>query len=424
MAKESVIITCPYCKAEIRLDEALTDHLRKEFENEMAERVEKVRGELLEREEKIKKLEKALEEERIAKYEEIEKVKKSFKEDFYKRLKEEREKVESEVKKKMEENFAIELKALKEELSEKTRKIKEFMEMEIALRQEKVRLEEEKEQIKLEVTRRLDEERAKIKDELSKKLEEEFKLNVAEKERQIETLRKEIEELRKKAERTGPDSGETLEWVLEEILKENFKEDIIEPVPRGIRGADVIQKVRNIRGEVVGTILWEAKKVTRWNEEYVDKLKEDQREIKAEIAAIVSTTLPKGINGIGCIKGVWIADYRLTVGLASALRFGLLEVFNAKIALEGKKEKLEMLYEYLSGPEFKQQIEGIMEAFVALRNDLEAEKRAMEKIWAKREKQIDKVIKNTTRMYGSLQGIIGSSMPELKSFDLKALPED
>jgi len=45
----------------------------------------------------------------------------------------------------------------------------------------------------------------------------------------------------------------------------------------------------------------------------------------------------------------------------------------------------------------------------------------MEKIWAKREKQIEKVVKNTSRMYGSLQGIVGSTLPELKTLELKAL---
>jgi hypothetical protein len=188
-----------------------------------------------------------------------------------------------------------------------------------------------------------------------------------------------------------------------------------------MRGADVMQRVCSTTGQVCGTIIWESKRVKNWSDGWIEKLKEDQREAKADIAVLVSTVLPRGITGIHQQNGVWIADYTLAIGLATALRHGLMEIAAAKTSMEGRSEKLEMLYDYLSGPQFRQQIEAIVDAFVSMSKDLDQERRAMEKIWAKREKQIEKVVKNTSRMYGSLQGIVGSTLPELKTLELKAL---
>jgi len=188
-----------------------------------------------------------------------------------------------------------------------------------------------------------------------------------------------------------------------------------------MRGADVMQRVCSTTGQVCGTIIWESKRVKNWSDGWIEKLKEDQREAKADIAVLVSTVLPRGITGIHQQNGVWIADYTLVIGLATALRHGLMEIAAAKTSMEGRSEKLEMLYDYLSGPQFRQQIEAIVDAFVSMSKDLDQERRAMEKIWAKREKQIEKVVKNTSRMYGSLQGIVGSTLPELKTLELKAL---
>ena len=146
--------------------------------------------------------------------------------------------------------------------------------------------------------------------------------------------------------------------------------------------------------------------------------------MKAEVAVLVSSVLPKGLNGFGRVNGVWICDHSLAVCLAEALRTGLVDIAQAKQSMTGTHEKMEMLYDYLSGPGFKQQVEGIVEAFDSMRKDLEQEKRAIEKIWAKREKQIERVVKNMGRMYGSMQGIIGQTLPEIGLLELKALSKE
>ncbi len=399
MNEKTIMVTCPYCKQQIPLDEALTHQLKEKLRKEYDEGIKK-------REQEIKAKEAA-----ITKREQ----------ELTSQLAQERKKLEEEAKKKAHEEVSYEFKALKGELEEKSKQIKEFREKELQLRKEKQKIEEERQNLELEIARKMDEERTKIKEEATKQAYEQYRLKDVEKDRHIEALKNQIEDLKRKVEQGPGESGEALEWVLETTLKEHFRHDKIEPVPRGIRGADVIQRVYNNSGQICGTIIWESKRVKNWNDGWIEKLKEDQRDAKADIAALVSTVLPKDFSGIGNINGVWVADYTLAIGLASALRYALIEVSTAKVSLEGRSEKLEMLYDYLSGIEFRQQIEGIVEAFVTMKADLDTERRAMEKIWAKREKQIEKVVKNTSRMYGSLQGIVGSTLPELKSLELKAL---
>jgi hypothetical protein len=212
-----------------------------------------------------------------------------------------------------------------------------------------------------------------------------------------------------------------MEIELENVLVANFPLDQIEPVPRGKRGADILQRIHNEAAQSCGTIIWESKRTKNWNEAWVEKLRDDQREAKAEIAAILTATLPEEIQNFGYYNGVWVTNYACLVGLATALRISLLQVAENNIAASGKTQKMEVLYNYFSGPMFRQKIEGMVEPFKTMKEDLDAEKRAMGRIWAKRERQIERVINNAVSMYGDVQGIIGASLPEIESMDLKAL---
>jgi hypothetical protein len=212
--------------------------------------------------------------------------------------------------------------------------------------------------------------------------------------------------------------GEVLELDLEAMLRARFQTDIIEPVAKGVRGADIIQRVYTRTGQLCGSIAWESKRTKAWNDEWVVKLKDDQREMKADLAVIVTEVLPKGITAFGQVDGVWVTAVPLAGCVADTLRENLTQVSLARLSAVGKNEKMEAIYGYLSGPEFRQRVEGIVEAFRAMREDLESEKRAMMRIWAKREKQIERVTTNTTGMYGDMQGIIGSTLPEIKLLEL------
>jgi hypothetical protein len=214
-----------------------------------------------------------------------------------------------------------------------------------------------------------------------------------------------------------------LELDLESLLRVQFPIDEIQPVPKGIKGADIAQKVHNRSGHYCGTILWELKHTKAWNDGWLSKLKDDQREVKAEIAVLVTETLPKGIESFGHIEGVWVTSSVLSIALASVLRTSLIELAQHKLSSIGKSEKMEVLYNYLSGPEFRQRIEAIVESFKSMKEDLDQEKRAMTKMWAKREKQIERIVNNTVGMYGDMQGIIGASLPQIKSLELTDGPE-
>jgi hypothetical protein len=209
-----------------------------------------------------------------------------------------------------------------------------------------------------------------------------------------------------------------LELHLEDALKGAFPFDSIEPVAKGARGADVLQGIRNELGETCGSILWEAKTAKNWSDVWVQKLKDDQREAKADLSVIVAVSLPRDVAHVGEVDGIWVTDVQSSVGLATVLRQGLIQLAHARKALIGKNTKMEAIYNYLSGPEFRQRVEAIVGSFASMQDDLSQEKRATERAWAKREKQISRVIENTAQMYGHLQGMIGASLPDIKVLEL------
>ena len=178
------------------------------------------------------------------------------------------------------------------------------------------------------------------------------------------------------------------------------------------------QIVMNASGQICGTIIWEMKRTKAWSDGWISKLKDDQRAGKADIAVIVSTVLPKDVSHLALLDGVWVSDVSTAIGLATALRGNLTELMLSRNSLAGKGEKMELLYNYLLGNEFKLRVEAIVEAFVSMKDDLDSEKRAMEKNWAKREKQIQKVMQSTAGMHGDLQGIIGASLPQIQQLEL------
>lgn len=401
-------ITCPYCGKEIPLTETLShqikEELRKEFELKARER-----------ESELAKREKSLAEEMKI----LEDAKKAIDQQVFQKLQTEREKLKQEARKEVENAIQVKLKDLQEQNNEKEVKIAEAQKAELEFRKKIRELEELRKNQELEITRKLDEERKLIFEKAKKEAEEENRLKLLEKDKQLEDTKKALDEAKRKAHQGSMQTqGEVLELDLESLLRSQFPIDEIEPVPKGIRGADIMQKVRDRTGHHCGTIVWESKHTKAWNDGWLSKLKDDQREVKAEIAVLVTETLPKGVEGFAQVEGVWVTGYVLSISLASVLRTSLIELAQHKVSLVGKSEKMEVLYNYLSGPEFRQRIEAIVESFKSMKEDLDQEKRAMIKMWAKREKQIEKIINNTVGMYGDMEGIIGASLPQIKSLEL------
>jgi hypothetical protein len=416
MAEQTII--CPFCKKEIPLTQAITQKIEADLRKHLEDDFNKRNSELLSREQTLSTKEQAL-------AKSTQEINKKIEDEVLRKLVLEREIISKEAKKKAEAEISLQIHALQEDLEFKDKKLQETQQNELMLRKQKGDLEAREKNVDLEVARKIDSEREGIYSEASRKVSEEYQLKDKDKDNKIAGLLTQIEALKRKAEQGSQQAqGEVLEVELEQMLKLTFPYDIIEPVPKGIKGADVMQKVNNTMGQYCGNIIWESKRTKAWSDGWIDKLKDDQREVKADIAVLMSIALPKEINGFSQVKGVWVTSFHLAMGLALALRANLIEVAGAKQSIVGKNEKMESIYNYLSGTEFKQKVEAIVEAFATMHSDLTKEKAAMEQLWGKREQQIKKVMLNTARMYGDMQGIIGASLPEIKSLELKALTDE
>ena len=445
-------IKCPKCGELIKLSEAISHDIeiaiRTKYEKEIEKRLKEERNQLelkakkeaqesvsleladLKEQltEKNKKLEEIQKQEltlrkRERQLEEKEEgIAKQF-ESHEKQLKEkwllEKKGIEEKAKKAAEDTQKIQLADLQEQLKEKSKRLEKSQQEELELRKQQRQLEEDKKTFELETNRKLDAERQKIIEKVGRESEESHRLKDAEKNKQLADMTKQIEELKRKAEQGSQKiQGEVLENELEQLLKNDFPFDEINSVSSGIKGADISHKVKTQSGRICGKILWETKRTKTWSDGWIQKLKDDQREAKADLAVIVSEVLPKGFHHFRQIKGVWITDIPSALSLALALRTILIQVATSRAIQTGKEEKMEIVYNYLTGVEFKNRVQAIMESFIAMKGALDSEKRAMANIWAKREKQIERVIQNIAGMHGDLEGIAGASLPVLKMLEL------
>ncbi|MFC1909125.1 DUF2130 domain-containing protein [Chloroflexota bacterium] len=342
-------------------------------------------------------------------------LQKDLAEQYEKQLKEKTDSLEIEAKKRAEEEAALTAKDLQEQVKETSERLKKSQETEIELRKKGRELERKQEEFELEMSRKLDEQRKQTKEELEK----DYTLKISQQEEQMTSMKKQIDELKRKAEQGSQQAqGEALERKLEDLLKDAFPYDLIEPVPKGISGADVIQRVNGKSGQCCGTIVWESKNTKNWSKSWIDKLKENQREIKAEIAVLATVVLPSEISSFSIYEGVWVTHWSFACQLAYALRINLIEMQESKVAQAGKEHKMELLYDYLISPQFKQRVETVVGAFGRMRKDLADERQSMERIWSKREKQIDLVMKGTAGLYGDMQGIAGAVIPEIEALQM------
>ncbi len=280
-------------------------------------------------------------------------------------------------------------------------------------------------QMELTIEKQVQEALGGVREKAKQEVEEALNLRVSEKDEQIASMRRQIEELKRKAEQGSQQlQGEVLELELENLLRARFPLDAIEPVPKGEFGGDLIQRVVGVSGSVSGTVLWEMKRTKNWQDGWIGKLREDQRRAKAEVAVIVSTALPKGVQTFDLIDGVWVVDFKCALPVALVLRQLLVDVATARVVGEGQQSKMELVYDYLTGPRFRQRVEAIVEKFDEMQSDLDKERKTMMKSWAKRETQITAVLDATAGMYGDLQGIAGKALKEIEGFELPMIEDD
>lgn len=415
-------IICPNCKAEIKLTESLAAPLiestRKQFERQLARKD----SDIAQREQAVRDKEKQLAETKSRLDDQVAAQ-------VEEQLRKDRARIAAEEARKARQALSIDLEEKNRELVDlqevlKTRDVKlaEAQKAQSDLIKKQRELDDARREMELTVEKRVQEGLTATREQARKEAEEALKLKVSEKEQTIAAMQKQIEELKRKSEQGSQQlQGEVLELELEDLLRSKFPFDTIEPVPKGEFGGDVVQRVSGANGQQSGTILWESKRTRNWSDTWLPKLREDQRTAKAEIAVIVSQALPKDVETFETIDGVWVTHPRAMLPVAAILRQSLIEVSLARLASEGQQTKTEMIYEYLTGPRFRQRVEAIVEAFSTMQVDLDKEKKAILKQWAKRDEQINRVMQATVGMYGDLQGIAGKTLQEIEGLDMLAL---
>lgn len=416
-------ITCPNCKTEILLTESLAAPLvaatRQQYEKRIAQKDEDIirrEGAIREREKQLTEAKRSLDEQ-VA-------------DQVTAQLKTERERVIAEEAKKARIAVASEIDVKTRELTElqeilkvRNEKLAEAQKAQVELIKKQRELDDAKRELELTVEKRVQDGLGEVRAAAKRDAEDSLKLRISEKDQTIASMQKKIEELKQKAEQGSQQlQGEVQEIDLENLLRAKFPFDSIEPVAKGEYGGDVLQRVISQTGQPSGEILWESKRTKNWSDGWLSKLRDDQRAAKAEISVLVSQVLPKGVETFDVIDGVWITNPRTIIPVATILRHTLLQVSLVRQSNEGQQTKTEMVYQYLTGPRFRHRVEAIVEAFSSMQEDLDKERKAIMKQWAKREEQIERVMGATVGMYGDLQGIAGRSLQEIEGLSLAALP--
>ncbi len=364
----STVVTCPHCKKPIDLSDALSGELKEELKRSVASEYEK------------------------------EAV----------RLKEEAEK-----------KWQEELAGLKDRMAVTQKALEDAQKQELALRKDRLELEEKQRSFELEKQRELDKERDAIRTKTLEEAAERTRMKEKEKDMVIDQLKKALDDAQRKASQGSQQlQGEVQELDLENLLRTTFPQDSIEPIGKGVLGADIRQVVKSPLGTVCGTILWESKRTKQWADGWTGKLKQDVLADKANIPALVSEVLPEDAkSGIGLVDGVWVCSPKLTVPLAVLLRKSLLDVAKQRKITENRQSKAEELYGYVTSHEFQHQVEAMMEVYEDMKDQIQRERNALERSWKLREQQVTRLMSGVAGMYGSMQGIAGQALPSIKQLD-------
>src|SRR5256886_3498464 len=365
-------ITCPKCSYKFALDQALNREIELQVRTELSDEFKKKEAEL-------------------------------------------RRQLAKEANDKAERNSA----ELQTKVEAQARELKETRNNERTLLRKAAELQEQAEKAQLEAERKLAAERERFGKAAQDQRLEEHRLKDAEKNKQLDDMRRQIEDLKRKAEQGSQKlQGDAQELELEKALRERFPRDQIEPIKSGVRGADVLQKVMSDSGQICGTILWESKRVHNWSDRWIDKLLEDKQAAKADVAVIVTDALPQHVQHMGGVRGVLLTTFSLAACLAETLRVNMALLGQTRLALSGQDDQKSRVFQYFTSPQFHQRMATIADQFQQMQADLTREKAAMNRAWAKREKQIETIVSSTAKFSGELQALCGPTLPQLPQFAL------
>jgi hypothetical protein len=407
-------ILCPKCSHQIPLTESLAAPLleaeRREFQKKLAAR-------------EIEFTRKA--DELRRQHDELTQARESFEENVRQRLQAERGQIANAEAKKAREQVAADVNAMKQRLVEneqlletRNAKLAEAQQAQAEALRKQRELDEKTRELEVTIEKRVLASQAGIVAKARQDATDELKSQVSQKDAQIDSLGRTVEELKRKLEQGSQQTqGEAFELELENLLRGKFPLDLIEPVAKGETGGDIVQTINGQLDAPAGVILWELKNTKNWSDTWLPKLRDNKRAAKADVALIISTALPKGVETFDLVDGVYVAHPRCAVPVALTLRQGLLEIANARATQAGQQSKAEQVYQYLTGSRFKQRIEAVVERFKDMREDIDKERKFMVKAWAKREAQVSAMIESTVGMVGDLHGIMGQAMPEIPAID-------
>ncbi len=394
-------IKCPNCAHEFEATDAFRDEVQKELNA-------KAKDWQAKKEEDYRKKEEA------------------FQTQMNEALGKQKQALEETLRKSLSSDYENQLRLLAETNKANEDKLKEARQKELDFLRKEQELKNKEAELEIALEKKLQEARNGLADQIRKQEAErsaieknELLLRNEEIKKQLEDQKKLVEEMKRRSEQGSMQlQGEAQELALEELLRNAFPFDLVEEVGKGVRGADAIQVVRNQLGQVCGKIIYESKRTKAFGGDWIEKLKNDMRAQQADIAVIVTDAMPKDMERFGLKEGVWICTFSDIRSLAFVLRDSLVKIQTAVAINENKGDKMTLLYTYLTSNEFKQQIEAIVEGFTELQMGITREKTQMQKIWKEREKQLEKVLLNTTNFYGSIKGIAGSAVADIRLLDL------
>jgi hypothetical protein len=407
-------IKCPKCGFGFHIEEAVSEEYKKDLQQKMMAYKKQ-------KDEELKKFREDNEKKERDLFDQLQKTQ----QEYDKKLTDERHRLrqtlEEDLRKNIKSDFENEISLLKSARQQSDEKLKKAQQKELEYLQKEQELLSREQELQITIQKQLIEERKSLseqvrKEELEKAAlrETEMQLKMRELEKQLDDQKKLADEMRRKAEQGSMQlQGEVQELLLEEILRDSFPYDMVTEVGKGVEGADCMLVVRGNTGIEYGKIIFESKRAKGWNNTWVEKLRNDMRNTQADLAVLVTQVYPKNMECFGEREGVWICSFREVTGLTSALRNAIVRIAETKKSEENKGEKMQMLYNFLTGNEFRQQIEAIVEGFSEMEQSIMKERVMMEKIWKERKKQLDKVLINTAGMYGSIKGIAGSSVGDI-----------
>jgi len=410
--KNQAQIKCPNCGTSIDVQDILAhqleDEIKQKFQAQLAEEKKKFESE-------FEGLNKAKEEFEQKKKHENE----LFLEKVEKQLKEDKKAIEVKLKAKILEEQSEQFKALQTELNEKSEQVKELNRSKAEIERLKREKSELKDAAEAEAQKKLNEILLTEKEKIKKTEEERNELRFKELKKQLEDQKTLTEEMKRKQEQGSMQlQGEVQELAIEEWLANSFPLDTIDEIKKGVRGGDCIQIVNTRTNQNCGSIYYESKRTKDFQPSWIEKFKNDIRDKGANIGVLVTDAMPSDMDRLGMKEGIWICSYDEFKGLCFVLRESIVQISNAIVTQENKGDKMSMLYDFLTGNEFRLQIEAIVEGFTQMQTDLESEKRSIMGHWKKREKQIQKVLLNTNYMYSSVKGIAGNAIQTIPALEL------